>query len=212
MGEWEDGLMFVKICGLREPATLRAAIDGGADAVGFVMAPGSPRTISPADAHALVALVPYGIETVGVFRSQSIDEVLAMAAAAGVQTIQFHGHEPIADLDRARAQGYGVIRALSVPEYLAELEADPDRMGDYRLLLDAPIPGAGIPFDPSLLLTHRPAGPWLLAGGLTPGNVAALIDQVRPGGVDVSSGVESSRGVKHVGLIADFIAAARSTR
>lgn len=202
--------MFVKICGLVEPENLAAAVRGGADAVGFVFAPGSPRTVDPGTVRELVRLVPDSVETVGVFRGQPVDQVVEMARAAGVRTVQLHGGEPLEDLDRVRAAGFGVIRALSVAEYLSELDRQPDGIALHRLLLDAPVPGAGIPFDPEPLLRHRPPQNWLLAGGLNPSNVASLVDQMRPGGVDVSSGVESSRGVKDVELVESFIAAARS--
>lgn len=202
--------MFVKICGLVEPENLAAAVRGGADAVGFVFAPGSPRTVDPGTVRELVRLVPDSVETVGVFRGQPVDQVVEMARAAGVRTVQLHGGEPLEDLDRVRAAGFGVIRALSVAEYLSELDRQPDGVALHRLLLDAPVPGAGIPFDPEPLLRHRPPQNWLLAGGLNPSNVASLVDQMRPGGVDVSSGVESSRGVKDVELVESFIAAARS--
>lgn len=209
LGGCEDGAMFVKICGLSEPATLAAAVEAGANAVGFVFAPGSPRTVAPEVVGELVLRVPVMIETVGVFRKQPIAAVIEMARLAGVQTVQLHGGEPLADFDLLAEHGFGTIRALSVDEYLTELENDPEGLEVHRLLLDAPIPGAGIPFDPAPILAHRPGGQWLLAGGLTPANVRQLIRQVTPGGVDVSSGVESSRGVKDAQLIRDFIAAAQ---
>lgn len=202
--------MFVKICGLVEPVTLTAAVRGGADAVGFVFAPGSPRTVASQTVRELLRLVPDTVETVGVFRGQPVEQVLDLARAAGVRTVQMHGGEPLEDLERMRAAGFDVIRALSVAEYLSELDRQPEGIALHRLLLDAPIPGAGIPFDPEPLLGKRPPRDWLLAGGLNPSNVASLIEQVRPAGVDVSSGVESSRGVKDAGLIANFIASARS--
>lgn len=208
--------MFVKICGLREPETLAAAVQAGADAVGFVFAPGSPRTVDAATARELVRTVPDGILTVGVFRRQPIDEVLSIAREAGVNTVQLHGDEPLAELDRLRDEGFGTIRALSIDEYVRESQRDPEGLRRHRLLIDAPIPGAGEPFDTTALLTHPPHGDWLLAGGLQPGNVGELLAQLAgaaaASGVDVSSGVESSRGVKDAGLIRAFVEAARSAR
>ncbi len=205
--------MFVKICGLREPATLDTAIAAGADAVGFVFAPGSPRTIDAATARDLVQRVPASVQTVGVFRKQPLSEVLQLATAAGVGTIQLHGGEPLADFERVRAEGFETIRALSLDEYLRELERDPEGLSAHRLLLDAPVPGAGEPFDTATLLEHPPHGDWLLAGGLHPGNVAGLLAQLTgaaaASGVDVSSGVESSRGAKDSALVRAFIEAAR---
>ncbi|SDR73848.1 phosphoribosylanthranilate isomerase [Microterricola viridarii] len=209
--------MFVKICGLREPATLAAAVQAGADAVGFVFAPGSPRTVDADTVRQLITAVPHSIETVGVFRGQPLDEVLLTATAAGVSTVQLHGGEPVAELDRVKSAGFGTIRALSLDEYLQQLERDPSGLRRHRLLLDAPVPGAGEPFDTSALHAQPPHGGWLLAGGLTPGNVRELLDALggvgsaaSPAGVDVSSGVESSRGQKDAALIEAFVAAARA--
>lgn len=202
--------MFVKICGLSEPVTLAAALEAGADAVGFVFAAGSPRTVDAATVRELVQAVPASVHTVGVFRRQPLDEVMHTARAAGVSTVQLHGGEPVADLDGLREQGFDTIRALSLDEYLSALANDPSGLSRHRLLIDAPVPGAGEPFDTSALLAQPPHGQWLLAGGLHPDNVAALIAETRPGGVDVSSGVESSRGVKDAALITAFVTAARS--
>lgn len=202
--------MFVKICGLSEPVTVAAALEAGADAVGFVFAPGSPRTVDAATVRQLVQAVPASVHTVGVFRRQPLDEVVRIAREAGVSTVQLHGGEPVSDLDRLREQGFDTIRALSLDEYLSAVANDPSGLNRHRLLIDAPIPGAGEPFDTSALLAQPPHGQWLLAGGLRPDNVAALIAEARPGGVDVSSGVEASRGVKDAALIAAFVAAARA--
>lgn len=204
--------MFVKICGLREPVTLAAAVQAGADAVGFVFAPGSPRTVDADTVRELVKAVPEGILTVGVFRRQPIDEVIEVARVAGVNTVQLHGGEPLIELDRLRDEGFGTIRALSIDEYASEAKRDPEALRFHRLLIDAPVPGAGEAFDPAALLTHPPHGDWLLAGGLHPGNVAELIAAAHPAGVDVSSGVESARGQKDSDLIREFIEAARAVR
>ncbi|GAA3881231.1 N-(5'-phosphoribosyl)anthranilate isomerase [Leifsonia kafniensis] len=202
--------MFVKICGLSEPVTVEAALDAGADAVGFVFAPGSPRTIDPSVARELIRGVPETVLTVGVFRKQPIDEVLRMATEAGVNTVQLHGGETLADFERVREAGFGTIRALSIDEYLREVERDPVGIRAHRLLIDAPMPGAGEVFDTTELQAHPPQDGWLLAGGLNPNNVAEVIRAARPGGVDVSSGVEAVRGQKDAALIRAFVAAARA--
>lgn len=201
--------MFVKICGLREPETLATAVQAGADAVGFVFAPGSPRSVDAVTVRELTSTVPESIRTVGVFRRQPLDEVIALARAAGVSAVQLHGGEPLADLDRLRDAGFDTIRALSIDEYVRAVEVDPEGLRRHRLLVDAPFPGAGVPFDPSALLAHPPHGDWLLAGGLTPDNVGELIATTGAPGVDVSSGVERSRGQKDSALIRAFLAAAR---
>ncbi|RKR76134.1 phosphoribosylanthranilate isomerase [Frondihabitans australicus] len=202
--------LWVKICGLSTAEAVSAAVLGGADAVGFVLAPGSPRTVSPEAASALAALVPDGVESVGVFRGQTAVEVIASARTAGVQTVQLHGGEAPDVFDAVRSAGFGVIRATSAETYGLEAQEHRELYGDARLLLDAPDPGAGETFDADALTGVEPPSGWILAGGLRPGNVAALAEALRPGGVDVSSGVEIARGVKDPELIREFLAAARA--
>lgn len=202
--------MFVKICGLKTPESVAAAVDAGADAIGFVFAPNGPRTTDPESVAQLVTGLPGSVETVGVFRNQPIDEVLDVARRARVQTIQLHGAETLADLAAVKHAGFGVLRAFSAKGY-TQLPVQERTLWDQeRLLLDAVEPGAGQTFDTVLLRDDSPAGFWLLAGGLTPQNVATLAATLQPAGVDVSSGVESARGVKDVGLIRAFVAAAKS--
>ena len=203
--------LYVKICGLSTPATVEAAVAAGANAVGFVFAPGSPRTVDPELVKMLVAQVPGNVETVGVFRNQPLDQVIDMAERAGVGTVQLHGDEPFSDVQALHERGFATLRALSIDAYRALAEAERDLWETERILLDAVEPGAGVTFDASELLAAPPAGTWILAGGLNPGNVAHLVETLHPAGVDVSSGVESSRGTKDIGLIQAFIAAARPT-
>src|SRR5699024_1280578 len=137
------------------------------------------------------------------------EEVLALARAAGVETVQLHGSEDDAAHQRITGAGFRGLRAFSAEDYR---RLSPERLvfwAGQRILLDAVRPGAGGTFDAALLDDARPDGFWLLAGGLDPANVGGLIARLRPGGVDVSSGVESERGVKSVDLIREFIAAAR---
>ncbi|MET1156783.1 phosphoribosylanthranilate isomerase [Arthrobacter sp.] len=200
---------YVKICGLRTPEAVAAAVDAGADAIGFVFAPGGPRTVSSEVARSLGEAVPACVETVGVFRNQPIGEVIETARAAAVSTVQLHGDEPLSDLRLLEEAGFRTLRAFSADAYGALSE---DERADWeagRILLDAVEPGAGVTFDATAIRAQPPRGPWLLAGGLTPANVGALIATLRPDGVDVSSGVESSRGVKDIGLIRDFVHAAK---
>ncbi|GAB3684887.1 N-(5'-phosphoribosyl)anthranilate isomerase [Actinocorallia lasiicapitis] len=189
--------MFVKVCGLRTAVDVDAAVAAGADAVGFVFAP-SPRLISGADARELAARVPEGVLTVGVIRAQPLAEVRALVEESGVRAVQFHGDEPRAFFDAF--PGHVLIRATSGAAVAGE-------RGEDHLLLDAPVPGEGVPWE---WKAPEGAGRWLLAGGLTPANVAAAIEATAPWGVDVSSGVESSRGVKSPELIARFVAAAKA--
>jgi phosphoribosylanthranilate isomerase len=200
---------WVKICGLTTVDAVEASVEAGADAVGFVLAAGSPRTLDAADARLLVEQAASRVETVGVFRGQPVDEVLELAARSGVDTVQLHGDESPSDVAAVRAAGFRVIRAVDAVSYAAESEEARVAFSEDVLLIDAVAPGAGATFDAAPLLAAPPRRDWILAGGLTPGNVAGLVDELGPAGVDVSSGVESSRGVKDLGLIAAFVAAAR---
>lgn len=203
--------MFIKICGLSTPETVAAAVGAGADALGFVLAPGYARTVDPALVAELGRDVPGGVEKVAVFRNQELDVVLAGARAARVGTVQLHGDEPLSMVERLEAEGFGVLRAFSAPTYAAMDQAEREFWEGRRILLDAVNPGEGVPFDPALLAGGHPTGFWLLAGGLHAGNVADLVRELRPSGVDVSSGVEVSRGVKSARLIEEFIGAARAS-
>lgn len=201
---------FVKICGITTTDAAAAAVDSGADAIGFVFASGSPRMVTAGQARSLAAELPSSLETVGVFRNQPIDDVLRTARRAGVTSVQLHGNEGEDDFDRLRAEGFDTIRALSIDSYRRLASAERAQLRADRLLLDAVAPGSGTTFDTTLLVGAHPEGFWILAGGLTPRNVAELVRTVRPGGVDVSSGVESSRGIKDPGRIRAFIEAVRA--
>lgn len=199
--------LYVKVCGLRKPAEVEAAVAGGASAVGFILTT-SPRRLSAADARPLAALVPPGVAKVAVFRGESLDEVRRAAAEAGVDTVQLHGGEPPEAFAALRADGYRLIRATS-PE-----SGDPLTAGSYGedvLIIDSPRPGSGERWSPESL-PEPPTGAWVLSGGLSPDNVVDAVTALRPWGVDVSSGVESSRGVKDVGLIETFLRAVGGVR
>ncbi|WP_144710049.1 phosphoribosylanthranilate isomerase [Curtobacterium pusillum] len=200
---------WIKICGLSTPETVDAAIDAGADAVGFVFAAGSPRTVTADLAKELVARVPDGIDAVGVFRDQEIDEIVGIASEVGLTTLQLHGGESATDFARARDAGFFTIRAVAADDYLRET---PDVRASYDhdlLLLDAAVPGSGRLIDPASI-AGKVDEAWILAGGLTPANVVAAIESLDPDGVDVSSGVESERGVKDPAKIRAFVEAVRS--
>jgi len=201
--------MWVKVCGLSEAASVATAVEAGVDAIGFVFAPGSPRTVDPAVVASLVAEVPESVLTVGVFRKQSVEEVSRLAGEAGVQAVQLHGDEPPEAFHELQAMGWRTLRATSAVHYASENAAERAAFAEELLLLDAPDPGAGKTFDTIALVANPPTRTWILAGGLTPDNVAGLITELSPWGVDVSSGVESSRGVKSPALIRAFVAAAR---
>ncbi|MCF6471440.1 phosphoribosylanthranilate isomerase [Nonomuraea sp. MG754425] len=190
--------MYVKICGLREPEHVAAAVGAGADAIGLVMTR-SPRRITPERAAELAALVPERVLTVGVFRGEDPETVRAAALASGVRAVQLHGNHPHADFTALKDLGVRLVRAVDAQADL--------RCGAYDedlLLVDAPHAGSGLPWDWAAV-RGRPSGRWMLAGGLAPGNVREAIEAAEPWGVDVSSGVESAPGVKDPGLIEAFL-------
>ncbi|MGN9844091.1 phosphoribosylanthranilate isomerase [Nonomuraea sp. H19] len=197
--------MYVKICGLSEPAHVAAAVEAGADAIGFVMTR-SPRRVEPERAAELAALVPDRVLTVGVFRGEDPETVRAAALASGVRAIQLHGRHPHGDFTALKDLGVVLVRAVDAAADL--------RCGAYDedlLLVDAPHAGSGQPWDWAAV-RGRPSGRWLLAGGLGPANVAEAIAAADPWGVDVSSGVELSPGVKDPALIRAFLEAVRRAR
>ncbi|MFK8909726.1 phosphoribosylanthranilate isomerase [Streptomyces sp. YS-3] len=196
--------LFVKICGLRTERDVDAAVEAGADAVGFVFA-ASPRTVDTETARRLGARVPEHVLTVGVFRGQPVEEVRRLTRESGVRAVQFHGDEGPEHYRALRAPGRTLIRATAageVPVGCGELDED-------MLLLDAPDPGSGKPWNWASPRFTAPTGRWLLAGGLHPENVSRAVEATGAWGVDVSSGVESERGVKSERLIRAFVAAAR---
>ncbi|WP_258024501.1 phosphoribosylanthranilate isomerase [Streptomyces bambusae] len=199
----DDADVFIKICGLRTERDVEAAVAAGADAVGFVFAPGSPRTVDAATARRLAALVPAGVLTVGVFRGQSVEEVRRFAEESGVRGVQLHGEEGPEHYAALRAEGRTLLRAT------AERVRRCGEYGEDLLLLDAPDPGSGKPWNWGSADFTAPEGRWLLAGGLNPSNVHEALKATGAWGVDVSSGVESERGVKSPALIHAFAQAAR---
>ncbi len=174
--------MFVKICGMTDPGDAVAAVEAGADAVGLIFAP-SRRRVTPDQARAVVdAVAGSGVLTVGVFRDHLADEVIDIATTVGIDVAQLHGHETVDTCRRVRAQVPFVIRAMAAadPQLVSIADFDAD-----AVLLDAPVPGGGEPFDWDLVGDLTTRHRVILAGGLRPGNVAEAIAAVRPWGVDV---------------------------
>lgn len=206
----------VKICGLREKAHVEAAVEAGARYVGFVFFPKSPRNISVADAARLAAEVPPGVAKVALTVDATDAELDAIAAAVPLDMLQLHGQESPERVAEIRARyGLPVMKAIGMagPEDVAGIEIY-GKVAD-QLLVDAKAPkgaalpgGNGIAFDWTLVARKYWPCPWMLAGGLTPANVAEAIRLTGARQVDVSSGVESAPGVKDADLIRAFIAAA----
>lgn len=198
--------MYVKLCGLRTEADVAAAVDAGADAVGFVLS-ASVRQVDVDTARRLAREVPPGVLAIGVFKGVAASEVRRLAEASGIGAVQLHGDYPRAAFDEVAAVGLPLVRAVALE---AGTEVRVGAFGEQMLLLDSPVAGSGHRWDLAALDGARPEGRWLLAGGLDVDNVAEAVARARPWGVDVSSGIEASRGVKDHGLMREFVAAARS--
>lgn len=197
--------MFVKICGITNEDDALFAVAMGADAVGFVFAP-SPRQIAAQQVYDITRRLPPEILTVGVFRDDHPSRVIDIVNRSGVRAAQLHGHETPADVAEVAAHVRWVIKAFSAGSVDARRA---DQFGTDLVLVDAATPGSGTMFDWSLA-DEVPEGPRLiLAGGLTPNNVASAVRQVQPWGVDVSSGVEKSPGRKDALKVKAFIERAR---
>jgi phosphoribosylanthranilate isomerase len=198
--------MFVKVCGLSTPESVRAAVDAGADAVGFVLT-ASPRVVSPSQVNALLADVPAGVAAVGVFRHEPVADAIAIARAAGLEWIQLHADLTREDVTTVHDAGMKLVRAVTMA---ATAEAFED-WGEELLLIDAAVPGSGEAWDYASMVdvTALQDRSWLLAGGLDPDTVAHAAAASGAWGVDVSSGVEASRGVKDLDKIRAFVRAAK---
>ena len=196
----------VKICGVRDIATALEAASAGADAVGLVFAPKSPRRVDPATAAAIGAALPPWVAAVGVFADAPGG---AIAADWAGEWVQLHGRGSSVPAElRARR----MVRALPIDTEDDVLRAWDADTAVAALLIDAPDPGEGRTFDHQSFAARRATltKPLVLAGGLTPENVGAAIRLLRPWAVDVSSGVERERGVKDPARIHAFCAAVRA--
>lgn len=200
----------VKICGIRTYDAAIAAVEAGADAVGFVFVRRSPRYIEPAEAAAVMASLPPFVSSVGLFQNCPIEEFIRIEEACPTHLTQLHGTEPV-DLVRQCGPAIKAVRfnEQSIDDDLSRWE----RVDEVEaILVDGSWGGEGVAFDwPKLL---EPASkltkPLILAGGLTPENVGEAIHRVRPFAVDVSSGVEREPGVKDAAKIRAFCEAVRA--
>lgn len=189
--------VFVKICGLTTPEGVAAAVKAGANAAGFVFSP-SPRQVTPAQARKLAAALPATMRRVAVFRHPPpgwISQVMDEFPADWVQS------------DAADLPGVDLGGAEALPVFRSGAPLPP--LLPDRVLFEGPDSGAGRVADWPAAAALAERTRVILAGGLNPANLAAALAAVRPWGVDVSSGVESSPGIKDPALIAAFVAAAR---
>jgi phosphoribosylanthranilate isomerase len=212
----------VKICGITRIADARAVVDAGADAIGLVFWPGTPRVVGVDQAHAIVATLPPYITVVGLFVDPDPEAVRSVLAAVPIDVLQFHGREPAA---LCRAFGRRYVKAIPVTDDVDLLESVSPYDDAAGLLFDAfregDLPGGtGRVFDWGRLTSDVRsllARPLILSGGLTADNVGRAIRDVQPWAVDVSSGVEerdasgaARRGIKDPARIRAFVQGVRS--
>lgn len=198
----------IKICGLTREADVAAAVEAGADAIGFVFYARSPRAVTPQRARALARLLPPFVTPVGLFVNASDAELAAAFDAVPNMLVQFHGDETPADCERVHRP---YLRAARVAPGFDLLNFGASFSSAQAILLDAFVDGyggGGKVFDWSLLPPNAPF-PVVLSGGLSAANVGDGMARLRPWAVDVSSGVEASKGIKDPALIQAFCRAVR---
>lgn len=201
MGAW------VKVCGITNSDDAQVAVEAGADAIGFVFYDKSPRYIKPSAAREIISSLPRQVKAVGVFVDENENIIRQIAEESGIRLFQFHGNEPPQLVGK-----FNAIKAIRVKE-----KGELKRMQDYKagaFLLDAfsetLYGGTGATFDWEIAKEAAKSGRVIIAGGLTPENVADAIKMAKPYGVDVSSGVESSPGKKDHNKVRKFIEKAKS--
>ncbi len=210
--------MRAKICGLTTPEAIEAAAEAGAAYIGFVFFPKSPRNISLAEAEVLALSVPPGIVKVALTVNAD-DALIDDIAALPIDMFQLHGSESPTRVAEVKARtGLPVMKAIGVAD-----ASDLERIADYegvadQILVDAKPPkggevpgGNGLAFDWRLIEGRDWARPWMLAGGLDPSNVFAAVRLTGAAQIDVSSGVESTPGIKDIERIRAFMKAALDT-
>lgn len=199
--------VFVKICGITNEDDALFAVAMGADAVGFVFAP-SRRQVSAGVVREIVAQLPEEVLTVGVFRDQSVKQVIQIAQEARLGAVQLHGHETPEQADEIRPYVKALIVAFAAGDPMLSRV---DEFGADAIMIDSHSPGSGKVFDWSLAEGAPSNRRLILAGGLTPDNVAVGINEVKPWGVDVSTGVEMDDDVgrKDPLKVRSFIAKAK---
>jgi phosphoribosylanthranilate isomerase len=216
--------MAAKICGLKDPAAITAAVAGGASYVGLNFYPPSPRAVTPAQARELAALIPPAVKKVGVFVDPDDALLGAVLAQVPLDLLQLHGGESPQRVAQIAAQvtapaDLGILKAIKVAKR-ADLQAAAtyEEIADM-LLFDAKAPtdmadalpgGNGLMFDWNLLTGRKWRRPWMLSGGLDAGNVAQAVRISGARIVDVSSGVESAPGVKDPAAIKAFLDAVKA--
>lgn len=211
-------MTLIKICGLKTTTAIDTAIEAGADFLGFVFFPRSPRNVTTQQAATLVKRVPAHIKTVGLFVDASDDDISHVLKHTKLDILQLHGAEtPQRIMELKSRYGLPVIKAvkISAPEDLIMLgpaqEAADWILFDAKAHEKSALPGGnGMVFDWQLLKNLKITKPWMLSGGLHAGNIRIALETLKPDAVDVSSGVEDLPGSKNPDKIREFIDLVRS--
>jgi phosphoribosylanthranilate isomerase len=198
--------MFVKICGITSEEDALLAVAMGADAIGFVFAPSS-RQVAAGLVRDIVRRLPPEVLTVGVFRDESPQRVVDIVNTIGLRAAQLHGHETVEHTRLVRGKVSFVIKGFPAGDPALDRADD---FGADAILVDSHAPGSGEMFDWSLAEGAPVNRRVILAGGLTPDNVAEAIERVKPWGVDVSTGVEDGPGRKDAIKVRDFVRNAKA--
>ena len=203
--------MRVKICGITNKEDALMAADLGADALGFIFAKGSPRTITPDMARNIIDELPPFTVPVGVFVDSPVEEILSIIEYTGIQCVQLHGNESPFECMKINIP---VIKAFKVHEHFRADTLISFKVSAY--LLDTYVEGAaggtGKTFDWNVAVDAKAYGRIILAGGLNPGNIRDAIRKVQPYGIDISSGVESEPGKKDKRKLQQLFSAVHSLR
>ena len=202
--------MRVKICGITKPIQGKTIASLGATALGFICVRASPRYVTPEQIKAVIDQLPEQIDKIGVFANSSQEEIAQTVAESGLTGVQLHGDEPIEFCQQLRE----ILPKVEIIKALRIKNADDfDKAKTYTtyvdtLLLDAYHPqqlgGTGKTLNWDTLQQFDPDCPWFLAGGLTPKNILEALDKVKPGGIDLSSGVETAPGDKDLDKVRDL--------
>jgi len=201
-------MTFIKICGITNIEDARASIDMGADVLGFVFAE-SPRKISPSTAQKIISQLPPNRLYVGVFVNHTTDQIIKIKKFCGLNTVQIH--DDISDMDQIKKE-FRIIKGFRVkPDNPIPHLSDPNIIMLLDTYSKTAHGGTGKTFDWQKAIDIAKKQPIILAGGLTPENVTLAIETVRPFAVDVSSGVEKSKGLKDHQKISAFIEKVRAT-
>lgn len=201
-------MVKVKICGITNLEDALAAAEAGADALGFVFYPESPRFIDPGKARAIIARLPVFITSVGVFVDESEELIRRIIREGGIQVLQFHGSESPVLCTRFREKA---IKAIRIKDEQSIREMQMYDIDTFLLdtMVEGTSGGTGKPFNWKYAEMAKEHGRIILSGGLNPSNVGDAVRQVWPYGVDVSSGVETSPGKKDHKKIAEFVKEAK---